>query len=76
MSTPGRGGVEIATDLVEYFVVVVPGLDALPAVATELVGSVEAAVIRVLDVVVVSVDAAGVGRRRARRPRRLGCAAP
>lgn len=59
MSTPGRGGVEIATDLVEYFVVVVPGLDALPAVATELVGSVEAAVIRVLDVVVVSVDAAG-----------------
>ncbi len=45
----------IATDLVEYVVLVIPDPQALRAIATELVSMVEAAAIRVLDLVVVRV---------------------
>jgi hypothetical protein len=47
---------EIATDLVEYLLLVIPGPDALTAVGPELVCLVDAAAIRVLDLVVVTID--------------------
>ena len=50
---------EIATDLVEYLVLVVPGPDALAAVGPELVRVVDSAAIRILDLVVVRLDENG-----------------
>jgi Family of unknown function (DUF6325) len=49
----------IASDLVEYLVMVVPGPDALSAVARELGKVVDAAVVRILDLVVVGVGEDG-----------------
>lgn len=51
--------VEIATDLVEYLVVVIPGPQALSTVGPDLVRIVESAVIRILDLVVVTIDRNG-----------------
>ena len=56
-SDPNRG--DIATDLIEYLVVVVPGPEALTSVALELAQAVERAAVRILDVLVVSVDEQG-----------------
>ncbi len=47
----------IATDLVEYVVIVLPGPHALPAIARELSGVTASRAVRVLDLVVVTVDA-------------------
>ena len=49
----------VATDLVEYLVLVIPDVDALATVGAELVDAVAAAAIRVLDLVVVAIDAEG-----------------
>ena len=59
---------EIATDLVEYLLLVIPGPDALTAVGPELVRLVDAAAIRVLDLVVVTVDDDGEGNGDAEEP--------
>ena len=63
---------EIATDLVEYLLLVVPGPDALAAVGPELVRVVDSAAIRILDLVVVRLDENGTlsthRDRHARRP--------
>ena len=50
---------DVATDLVEYLVVVVPDVDALAAVGAELVDAVASSAIRVLDLVVLAIDAEG-----------------
>ena len=47
----------IATDLVEYVVIVLPSPHALPAIARELSGLSASAAVRILDLVVVTVDA-------------------
>ena len=49
----------IATDLVEYIVLVVPNLQALATIGSELARSVDSSTIRILDVVIVTVDDAG-----------------
>ncbi len=49
----------VATDLVEYIVVVVPDLDSLANVGQALVEMVDNSLIRVLDVVVISKDTGG-----------------
>ena len=49
------GEAAIATDLVEYIVLVVPDLQALATIGSELVRSVDNSTIRILDVVIVSV---------------------
>ncbi len=59
MSSPDRRLDDIATDLVAYLIVTVPDPAALVAVGAELVQITEAATIRVLDLAVVEVDAAG-----------------
>jgi Family of unknown function (DUF6325) len=51
---------DIATDLVEYLVVVLPGLHTLPAIADELTLLVASSAIRILDMVVVRFDEQGV----------------
>jgi hypothetical protein len=55
---PTRPG-EIATDLVEYLMVLVPSPDALSEVAPELVRIVESSAVRVLDVAMIVVDEEG-----------------
>ncbi len=50
---------DIATDLVEYLVLVLPGLDAVTGIADELTLAVASSAIRILDMVVISVDADG-----------------
>jgi hypothetical protein len=50
---------EIATDLVEYLLLVIPGPGALAAVGPELVRLVDSEAIRILDLVVVTVDEHG-----------------
>ncbi len=47
---------DIATDLVEYLVLVLPGLLALETICAELTRVVDSSAIRILDMVVVSVD--------------------
>ena len=46
----------IATDLVEYIVLAVPNLQALATIGSELARSVDSSTIRILDVVIVTVD--------------------
>jgi hypothetical protein len=50
---------DVATDLVEYMVVLVPGTDALAAIGAELVEAVASSAIRILDLVVVTLDDQG-----------------
>ncbi|HEX3087956.1 MAG TPA: DUF6325 family protein [Ilumatobacteraceae bacterium] len=50
---------DIATDLVEYLVLVLPGLHALPVIADELMLLVASSAIRILDMVVISFDDSG-----------------
>ena len=50
---------DIATDLVEYLVLVIPGPHALASIGPELERIVESSAIRLLDVVVVEVDQDG-----------------
>jgi hypothetical protein len=50
------GEAAIATDLVEYIVLVAPNLQALATIGSELVRSVDSATIRILDVVIVTLD--------------------
>ena len=50
---------EIATDLVEYLLLLIPKADESAALGTELVRAVESSAVRVLDLVLVTVDAAG-----------------
>jgi hypothetical protein len=50
---------DIATDLVEYLVVVIPGPHALASVGPELERIAESSAIRLLDLVVVNVDQDG-----------------
>ena len=50
---------DIATDLVEYLVMVIPGPHALASVGPELERIAESSAIRLLDVVVVNVDQDG-----------------
>ena len=57
MTKPTRD--EIATDLVEYLVLVLPGLHAVEAICAELTRIVERSAIRILDMVVISVDENG-----------------
>lgn len=63
MSSPGAprppGQVAIATDLVEYLVLAIPGPHALAAVGGHLVDIVDSAAIRVLDLVVVTIGEHG-----------------
>ena len=47
---------DVATDLVEYLLLVFPGLHSLASVGPELERIVESSVIRILDLVVVNVD--------------------
>ena len=47
---------DVATDLVEYLLLVFPGLHELESVGPELNRIVESSVIRILDLVVVNVD--------------------
>jgi hypothetical protein len=54
MIQPPRHG--ISTDLVEYLVLVVPGLNAVATIADELTRVVAGSAIRILDMVVVSFD--------------------
>ena len=54
-----RSRPDIATDLVEYLVLVLPGLDAVPGIADELTLAVASSAIRILDMVVIRVDADG-----------------
>jgi Family of unknown function (DUF6325) len=49
----------VHADLVEYLVVVVPGVDSLSTVATALADLVRGGTVRILDLVVVVRDAAG-----------------
>jgi hypothetical protein len=49
----------VATDLVEYIVIVVPDLDSLVSVAPALTGMVNASTIRLLDLVVISKNREG-----------------
>ncbi len=58
-SSPEPAGPDIATDLVEYIVVMIPGLDALAPVSRELVRIVACEAVRILDVVVVSISQDG-----------------
>jgi hypothetical protein len=55
---PTRSG-RIATDLVEYLVLVVPGPEGLSSLAPELVRTAECSAVRILDLVVVSVGSNG-----------------
>jgi hypothetical protein len=55
-SYPSR---DVATDLVEYFIIAVPDLDSLAEMAPALAELVQRAAIRILDVVVVVKDVAG-----------------
>ena len=48
---------DIATDLVEYLVLVVPGVHGLAAVGRELARIIDSAAIRLLDLVVITLDA-------------------
>jgi hypothetical protein len=57
-SDPTRSG-SIATDLVEYLVLVVPGREGLSSIAPELVRTVDSSAIRILDLVVVSIRSDG-----------------
>ena len=57
MTEPPRQA--IATDLVEYLVLVLPGLHALPSIADELTHLVATSAIRILDMVVISFDEDG-----------------
>jgi Family of unknown function (DUF6325) len=57
MREPPHAG--IATDLVEYLVLVVPGPDALATIGPELVRVVDSSAIRILDMVVVVVGEDG-----------------
>ena len=50
---------DIATDLVEYVVVLVSGPDALAIIGPELLRVVDTSAIRILDLAVVRVDATG-----------------
>ena len=50
---------DIATDLVEYLVLVLPGLGEVASIADELTLAVASSAIRILDMVVISVDADG-----------------
>lgn len=56
MTSPDPQPIEIATDLVEYLIVQIPGPQALSAVGPELVRIVDSAVIRILDLVVVAIS--------------------
>ena len=47
---------DVATDLVEYLVVLIPDVDALAIVGAELVDVVASSAIRILDLVLVAVD--------------------
>ena len=49
----------VATDLVEYFIIVVPDLDSVAMLTPALGELVQRAAIRILDVVVVAKDLAG-----------------
>ena len=51
---------DIASDLVEYFVLVLPNLHTLATVADELTHVVATSAIRILDMVVVSFDEDGM----------------
>ena len=51
---------DIASDLVEYFVLVLPNLHTLATVADELAHVVATSAIRILDMVVVSFDEDGM----------------
>ena len=51
---------DIATDLVEYIVLTIPEPQALSEVVAGLVRLVESAAIRILDLILVSVDERGV----------------
>jgi hypothetical protein len=55
---PTRSG-EIATDLVEYLLVLVPTPDALSEIGPELVRIVSSSAVRVLDVAMIAVDEEG-----------------
>lgn len=46
---------DIATDLIEYVVIVLPGPDAMASVGPELVRLVDSAAVRILDLVVMRV---------------------
>ena len=59
MSLPDPHQADIATDLVEYLVLMIPGPQALSEVGPDLVRVVDSAVIRILDLVVVSIDERG-----------------
>ncbi len=50
---------DIATDLVEYLVLVLPGLHAVEKICAELTRVVDSSAIRILDMVVVTVDEHG-----------------
>jgi hypothetical protein len=57
MIKPPRHG--ISTDLVEYLVLVIPGLHSIAMIADELTRVVAGSAIRILDMVVVSFDEHG-----------------
>jgi hypothetical protein len=57
MIEPPRHG--ISTDLVEYLVLVVPGLHSIASIAEELTRVVGGSAIRILDMVVISFDEDG-----------------
>ncbi len=59
MSPSDPQPVAIATDLVEYLIVVIPGPQALSAVGPDLVRIVDSSVIRILDLVVVTIGQNG-----------------
>ncbi len=59
MSPPDPHQAGIATDLVEYLVLMIPGPQALSSVGPDLVRMVDSAVIRILDLVVVTIDERG-----------------
>ena len=59
MSSPEPTPPEIATDLVEYLVLVIPGPDALAVVGPELVRIADSAAIRILDLAIVTAEDRG-----------------
>jgi hypothetical protein len=59
MLSPEPTPPEIATDLVEYLVLVIPGPDALAVVGPELVRLADSAAIRILDVAIVTAEDRG-----------------